>query len=994
VQSVTLAWSASADPTVVGYNLYYGGASQTYTNLVAAGGLTTATVSGLLPGATYFFAATAVDSVGLASVFSNEISYQVPASGNPPTVALTAPLNGASYPAPAAITLAASVTANGHSITQVQFYNGATLLGASAAAPYSLSWSGVGAGSYGLTAQAVYDTGSTVASSTVNVTVTNNLAPTVALTAPLNGASYPAPATITLAASVTANGHSITQVQFYNGATLLGASAAAPYSLSWSSVGAGGYSLTAQAVYDTGSTVASSTVNVTVTNNLAPTVALTAPLNGASYPAPATITLAASVTANGHSITQVQFYNGATLLGASASAPYSLSWSSVSAGSYSLTAQAVYDTGSTVASSPVNVTVTNTLAPTVALTAPLNGASYAAPATITLAASVTANGHSITQVQFYNGATLLGASASAPYSLSWSSVSAGSYSLTAQAVYDTGSTVASSTVNVTVTALAAQSVTLAWSLSADPTVVGYNLYYGGASQTYTNMVPAGNVATAAVSGLLPGATYFFAATAVDNVGLASVFSNEISYQVPASNNLPTVALTAPLNGASYTAPAAITLAASVTANGHSITQVQFYNGATLLGASASAPYSLSWSGVGAGSYSLTAKAVYDTGSTVVSSPVNVTVTSSAPTVALTAPLNGASYTAPAAITLAASVTANGHSITQVQFYNGATLLGASASAPCSLIWSNVSVGSYSLTAKAVYDAGSTVASSPVNVTVTTNPAPTVALTAPLNGANYTAPAAITLAASVTANGHSITQVQFYNGATLLGASTSAPYSVCWSNVSAGSYSLTAKAVYDASSTVVSSPVNITVVGLPAPWQTADIGSVGVAGSASMSNSIYTVKGAGAISGTADNFRFVYQPLSGNGEITACLNSVQNTGTSGRIGVMIRETLTTGSGYAFMGISPDGTFRWQQRSKTGGSTSSTASTSGTPPSVWTRLIRTGNVFCGYQSTDGATWTQVNSCTNTMATQIYVGLAVASGSSTTLNTATFAKVAVVP
>jgi len=276
----------------------------------------------------------------------------------------------------------------------------------------------------------------------------------------------------------------------------------------------------------------------------------------------------------------------------------------------------------------------------------------------------------------------------------------------------------------------------------------------------------------------------------------------------------------------------------------------------------------------------------------------------------------------------------------------------------------------------------------------TNPAPAVALTSPLNGASYTAPASITLAAGVTANGHSITQVKYYNGATLLGANSSAPYSLNWSNVSAGSYSLTAQAVYDAGSTVASGPVNITVAELSAPWQTTDIGSVGVAGSASISNGVYTVSGAGTVSGTADNFRFVYQPLIGDGEITVCLNSVQNTGTGGCIGVMLRESLTSGSEYAFMGISPDGTFLWQCRSKTGGSASSTTSTIGTPPSVWTRLVRNGNVLYGYQSADGANWTEVNSYTITMATQIYVGLAVASGSSTTLNTATFSKVAVVP
>jgi hypothetical protein len=97
-----------------------------------------------------------------------------------------------------------------------------------------------------------------------------------------------------------------------------------------------------------------------------------------------------------------------------------------------------------------------------------------------------------------------------------------------------------------------------------------------------------------------------------------------------------------------------------------------------------------------------------------------------------------------------------------------------------------------------------------------NPPPTVALTSPANGASYTAPATISLAATVTANGHTITKVQFYNGATLLAEDTSAPYTFTWSSVSAGNYSLTARGVYDAGSTTDSSPVNIAVTSLPAP----------------------------------------------------------------------------------------------------------------------------------------------------------------------------------
>jgi hypothetical protein len=77
-QSVTLAWNQSTDPTVVGYNIYYGGASGIYTNEFSAGSATNATISGLISGQTYYFAATAYNSLGLESGFSSEMSYVVP----------------------------------------------------------------------------------------------------------------------------------------------------------------------------------------------------------------------------------------------------------------------------------------------------------------------------------------------------------------------------------------------------------------------------------------------------------------------------------------------------------------------------------------------------------------------------------------------------------------------------------------------------------------------------------------------------------------------------------------------------------------------------------------------------------------------------------------------------------------------------------------------------------------------------------------------------
>ncbi len=79
-QNVTLAWDPSTDPAVASYNLYYGGASQVYTNVVATRANTAVTVSNLTAGATYFFAVTIVDITGLESGFSGEVMYQVPQS--------------------------------------------------------------------------------------------------------------------------------------------------------------------------------------------------------------------------------------------------------------------------------------------------------------------------------------------------------------------------------------------------------------------------------------------------------------------------------------------------------------------------------------------------------------------------------------------------------------------------------------------------------------------------------------------------------------------------------------------------------------------------------------------------------------------------------------------------------------------------------------------------------------------------------------------------
>ena len=178
--------------------------------------------------------------------------------------------------------------------------------------------------------------------------------------------------------------------------------------------------------------------------------------------------------------------------------------------------------------------------------------------------------------------------------------------------------------------------------------------------------------------------------------------------------------------------------------------------------------------------------------------------------------------------------------------------------------------------------------------------------------------------------------------------------------------------------------------LASGWLDQDVGTVSVVGSASYSGGTFTVKGGGTIGGTADGFHFVYQSLSGDGSIVARLVSLQGA-ASPQAGVMIRESLNANATNAFVYYTTNyGTLR--TRTTTGGSASNqTVSFSASTP-YWLKVVRSGTSFTGYISTNGFDWVQVATSTITMATNAYIGLAVANNSSSTVETATFDNVSV--
>jgi beta-galactosidase len=188
----------------------------------------------------------------------------------------------------------------------------------------------------------------------------------------------------------------------------------------------------------------------------------------------------------------------------------------------------------------------------------------------------------------------------------------------------------------------------------------------------------------------------------------------------------------------------------------------------------------------------------------------------------------------------------------------------------------------------------------------------------------------------------------------------------------------------------SAEVNAFVPYLTWPYQGTDIGTVGIAGSATSCGGPYTVAGSGDdIWNNADAFQFmyVYLPVSTNCDIRAKVLSISNTDPWAKAGVMIRESLTSGSRNAYMAISYGNGATFQYRATTSGSSANSTGT-GTVP-YWVRVTRTNNTFQAYRSSDGTTWNTVGSATTiSMAgTGAYVGLAVTAHNNASLNASGF-------
>lgn len=318
-----------------------------------------------------------------------------------------------------------------------------------------------------------------------------------------------------------------------------------------------------------------------------PAVSLTSPTSGATYVSPASVTINATASDSDGTVSSVSFYNGSTLLFTDNTSPYSYTWANVPNGAYTIVARATDNAGVT-GSAAASVSVSSTA--NLALNRPV-------------VVSSTQDNNSTFQGSYAvdgNDGTRWGSAYSDP-----------------QWIYvDLGSSAAINRVRIT------------WDVAY---AVDYTVQVSPDATTWTTIrTITGNYNTLVNdhTGLSATARY----VRIHGTRRVTIYGYSIKeleiYGTGAGNSPPAVSITSPANGATFTAPASVTISANASDTDGSVSSVSFYNGTTLIATDNASPYSATWSNVAAGTYSLTARATDNGGAITTSAAVSITVNAS------------------------------------------------------------------------------------------------------------------------------------------------------------------------------------------------------------------------------------------------------------------------------------------------------------------------------------------------------------------------------
>ena len=596
-----------------------------------------------------------------------------PPANDPPSVSLTSPTAGSTFAAPATVPLAASASDGDGSVSRVEFLANGVLVAADTTAPYSSSWSNVGPGNYSLVARATDDDGAVKTSSPVAITV-----------------KVPPPAQDGSGTGLSG--------QYFNGPSFTGSSLtrvdpkvdfawglASPaltlnpdnFSIRWS----GQLEPRFTETY-TLSTISDDGVRLWLDGQLL--------LDNWTEHSETEDAVSLALVAGRRYDLKLEYFER------TGAATARLLWSSASQPRQAVPKTQLYPAAAPPAP-PANA------APSVSLTGPAAGSTYAAPAIVPLSASASDSDGSVSRVEFFANGTLVATDTNAPYAYSWENVPPGNYTLTARATDDDGAATTSGATPITVS-----------TPPPPPSGSGTGLYAQYFDAPDFSGTPTSRLDTRVDFAWGLGSP----APGVSADDFTVRWTGELQARFSETYTLSTISddgvrvwLDGQLRIDNWSEHAETEDSASVplVAGRRYALKIEYFE----QGGAATAR--LLWSAASQPKQVVPPSQLYPAQSP---PPAN-----GPPSVALTSPAAGSTYAAPATVPLAATAADVDGSVTRVEFLANGALVATDQSAPYSYSWSPVSAGSYSLTVRATDNGGATTTSPAVAITVTGGSSP-------------------------------------------------------------------------------------------------------------------------------------------------------------------------------------------------------------------------------------------------------------------------------
>ncbi len=290
---------------------------------------------------------------GVLGYFKNlRVTGEIEIVNRPPIVALVSPTNGARFFAPASVTLRAEASDPDGTVTRVEFRQGNQLLGSATTLPASLTVSNLAEGSYTFTATAVDHQGASATSTPVTIEVIASPEPTLEAPQLMSGPD------------------GLPQLRFtVAGTTGTPYEAQVSFDLqTWWTVARGALTqsrveLSLSAYADWGLAYYRVQVVAAGQGNQSPTVEISSPAPGTTFPAPASFNVSVGARDPEGQLARIEVYLGTRLVGTATTSPASIPVSGLTRGTYQLSARAVDPEGAGGISAPVRIEVAGQIVP-------------------------------------------------------------------------------------------------------------------------------------------------------------------------------------------------------------------------------------------------------------------------------------------------------------------------------------------------------------------------------------------------------------------------------------------------------------------------------------------------------------------------------------------------------------------------------------------------------------------------------------------------------